>query len=48
MFVCIEGDVGSKIFLKFITYMWSHEGNKVRQRQSVWIQVSRAVNCLST
>ena len=34
-------------FLKLITYMWSHRGDMVRQRQSVWIQGSRAVNCLS-
>ena len=27
-------------FLKLITYMWSHERDKVRQRQSVWIQGS--------
>ena len=28
------------LFLKLITYMWSHERDKVRQRQSVWIQGS--------
>ena len=34
-------------FLKLITYMWSHGGDRVRQRQSVWIQGSMAVNRLS-